>query len=223
MSEGSTPFSGTILEEYIMPTGYTSEIANDQTFEDYLLGCARAFGACIHQRDDAMRDKPKLRTVSNWYEESILELEAELGAIKTMNRQQREEYGQELKEEYIKYAQEAFNEKVLLKNKYDAMLQKVLAWNPPTPDHVNLKQFMIDQINDSIKFDCDTNYTLEQLTKATNADPLKLVDEKAAGYEESIRYYEEQAIKDQERVDNANRWISALYDSLGIEYEYVAD
>lgn len=201
-----------------MPTGYTSEIANDQTFEDFLLGCARAFGACMHQRDDNTGAKPKLQTVSNHYEETILEMEAELGAIRSMNRQQREEYGQELKEEHIKYAQDSFNEMVLLKNKYDAMLEKVQAWNPPSTDHQQLKQFMIDQINDSIKYDCNTTYTLQALTEATNADPLKLVDEKATGYEESIVYYEARAAEEEVRVEASNRWIMALYDSLGIEY-----
>ncbi len=202
-----------------MPTGYTSDIQNDISFEDYLLGCARAFGACVHQRDDSMKDKPKLRAVSDHYEETILEMEAELGAIRTMNREQREKYGQELKEEAIAYAQKSFNEKVLLKNKYDAMLAKAQAWNPPTPDHVNLKQFMIDQINESIRFDCDTAYTLEKLTEASNAKPVDLVEEKAVGYERSIKFYEEEWAKDKSRVEEANRWISALYDSLGIEYD----
>ena len=202
-----------------MPTGYTAGIENDISFEDYLLSCARAFGACDHQRNDSMKAKPKLRDVSDHYEENILEMEAELGAIRSMNREQREKYGQELKDEYIAYAQKSFNEKVLLKNKYDAMLAKVQAWNPPTPDHANLKQFMIDQINDSIRYDCDTAYTLEKLTEATNAKPVALVEEKAAGYESSIKFYEEEWAKEKQRVEEDNRWISALYDSLGIEYE----
>lgn len=202
-----------------MPTGYTADIANDQTFEDFLLGCARAFGACIHQRDDSAKAKPKLKAVSNYYEELILEAEAELGALKTMNREQREEYGKELKERDIAAAQDTFNEKVLLKNKYDAMLREVIAWNPPSSDHHKLKQFMIDQINESIKFDCDTSYALEALTSATSTGPRQLVDAEIDSLEEFITYYELEAIKEQQRVENGNRWISTLYDSLGIEYE----
>jgi hypothetical protein len=78
---------------------------------------------------------------------------------------------------------------------------------------------MIDQINESIRFDCDTAYTLEKLTEASNAKPVDLVEEKAAGYERSIKFYEEEWAKDKSRVEEANRWISALYDSLGIEYD----
>ncbi len=201
-----------------MPTGYTADIENDISFEDFILGCARAFGACVHQRDDSASDKPKLRAEDSYYEEQLLTTEAELGALKTMNREQREAYGQELKDEGIASAQKYFNEKVLLKNKYDAMMQKVQAWTPPTSNHTSLKQFMIDQITDSIKWDCDTQYWVEELTKASSADPLKLVDAKIAEYERDIAYYEEKMDKESARNAEANQWISQLYDSIGIEY-----
>ena len=46
-----------------MPTGYTTDIYNgkDVTFKDFALKCARAFGACIHQREDNIDDLPKLK------------------------------------------------------------------------------------------------------------------------------------------------------------------
>lgn len=206
-----------------MPTGYTSNIGNDQTFEDFLLGCARAFGACLHQRDDASGEKPKLRTVDDHYNERILEAAAELGAFVTMNRQQRETTGQELKDEAIEHAQKRFNEKVLLKNKYDAMLQQVYQWNPPTQDHANLKQFMIDQINESVKFDCDMTYALKDLQDTQSKTPEHYHADRVKALEWDVKYYTEESEKEAKRVEEANRWISALYDSLGIEYEYVAD
>lgn len=45
-----------------MPSCYTSDIADgkDVSFNDFVLKCARAFGACIEQRDDNANDKPKL-------------------------------------------------------------------------------------------------------------------------------------------------------------------
>ena len=85
-----------------MPTGYTDKIVNDQSFEDFLLGCARAFGACVHQYDEAMNEKPRLQTFDTIYEDELLQIEAEVGALRTMTRQQREEYGQELKEEQLR-------------------------------------------------------------------------------------------------------------------------
>lgn len=34
------------------------------------------------------------------------------------------------------------------------MLDQVQLWQPPTDDHMGLKEFMIQQIEESIKFDC---------------------------------------------------------------------
>ncbi|VTR91619.1 unnamed protein product [Gemmata massiliana] len=38
------------------------------------------------------------------------------------------------------------------------MLEHVRAWEPPSTDHENLKQFMIDQLRESIDFDCRGEY-----------------------------------------------------------------
>jgi hypothetical protein len=41
-----------------------------------------------------------------------------------------------------------------IEERYRAMLTEVEAWEPPTADHVELKQFMLDQLTESIRFDC---------------------------------------------------------------------
>src|SRR5690606_5838921 len=40
------------------------------------------------------------------------------------------------------------------KSRYLAMLEQVSAWSPPTEDHVCLKEFMKQQLTESIKYDC---------------------------------------------------------------------
>lgn len=203
-----------------MPTGYTAAIANDISFEEYALQCARAFGACLHQRDDNTTDKPKLREESSGhYEQMLLEAEAELGAFKTMTMAQKEAVGQELKEEEVARCQERFNEKVLLKNKYNDMLAKVQAWTPPSLDHVELKRFMADQIIKSIEFDCDTDYAINELRKASEMTALEYHAKKVSELEWNVSYYAEQADEEKQRNTNANQWIKSLYDSLGVEYD----
>ncbi len=46
-----------------MPSGYTENIyyGKKVAFKDFALGCARAFGACVMQRDDPADVKPKIR------------------------------------------------------------------------------------------------------------------------------------------------------------------
>src|SRR2546425_1153733 len=38
--------------------------------------------------------------------------------------------------------------------RYRAMPAHVEAWDPPTGDHQTFKEFMLDQLNQSIQFDC---------------------------------------------------------------------
>lgn len=204
-----------------MPTGYTTDIENDITFEDYLLGCARAFGACLHQRDDGMKDKPKLRSTETSYhvdalsraKKDVAELEAMMGV------NDRTAYGKKAIEEAVAFEQEYFNKKIVLKNKYDAMLQKAYNWHPPTADHENLKKFMIDQITQSIDFDCNTKYDMDRLTELSKANPLDKYNEAMRRAYKDVEYHETELLKERERTADANKWISALYDSLGIEYD----
>lgn len=199
-----------------MPTGYTSKIEDGQSFEDFVLGCARAFGACLDQRDDPMFDKPKLREESDYHRERLLEDSAELGAFHTMNHEQKLANGNELREEAIARAQKYLNDKIVLKSKYESMRDKVRGWNPPTPDHMNLKTFMIEQINSSIDFDCNVKYALDELEKRTKMTAMEYYDEAVSKLEWSVKYHEEEIAKERKRVEESNNWILELYKSLGI-------
>jgi hypothetical protein len=204
-----------------MPTSYTADIENDISFEDYALGCARAFGATMHQRDDNMKDKPKLRGVESSYhidalsaaKKAVSELEAMAGV------NDRTKYGKKVIEEEIAYSQESFNKKIILKNKYENMRSKVYNWFPPTLDHENLKNFMINQINESIDFDCNINYDMESLTELSRANPLDKYNEALLRAYKMVEYHETELYNESERTANANKWIAALYDSLGIKYD----
>lgn len=204
-----------------MPTGYTADIENDITFEDYLLGCARAFGACLHQRDDNTKTKPKLRSVDNSYHIDALSAAkaevAKLEAMKGVN--DRTAFGKKVIAEENAFNQEYFNKKVSLKNKYEAMLQKAYNWFPPTPDHENLKKFMIEQIISSIDYDCDTKYAMDRLTELSKANPLDKYNDALRRAYKDVEYHETELMKERERNADANKWIMSLYDSLGIEYD----
>jgi len=204
-----------------MPTGYTADIENDITFEDYILGCARAFGACLHQRDNSSKEKPKLRGIEGSYHiDALSRAKAEVAKLEAMRGvNDRTAYGKQVIAEETASNQEYFNKKVSLRNKYDAMLEKAYNWFPPTPDHENLKKFMIEQIIESIRHDCDTKYAMERLTALSKANPLDKYKEALEHAYKDVTYHETELLKERERNDGANKWISTLYDSLGIEYD----
>lgn len=202
-----------------MPTGYTSDIEHDISFEDFVLQCSRAFGATIMQRDDPMKIRPALREMSTTYVEWLKEAEEEVATLTAMTPTQRKAYGEKIIKEQTDSRQEYFNKKIVLRNKYDAMLQKVVMWNPPSQDHIELKNFMIKQINESIDFDCNTKYDLEDLTRLAQANPMKIFDQELRSAQDKVLRYAEEVQKEKQRVEESNRWILALYESLGIEYE----
>lgn len=139
-----------------MPTGYTAAIKDGATFEQFVWSCARAFGAFVMQRDDASDAPPVLNEKPSKYEEKRLkEALAEQKRLGTLTdaqwRQEWETYRDETNARNV----EQNAEYAALEEKYRAMLARVRDWTPPTKDHAGLKKFMVEQIEESIKFDCD--------------------------------------------------------------------
>lgn len=194
-----------------MPTGYTADIENDITFEDYVLGCARNFGAMLHQHTESRYHVDALSNAKK----TVAELEAMAGV------NDRTKYGNKVIAEEEAFNQEYFNKKVSLRNKYEAMLSKAYNWFPPTPDHEQLKTFMIEQITTSIAHDCDTKYVMDRLTELSKANPLDKYKEALLRAYKDVEYHETELMKERQRNADANKWISALYDSLGIEYDTI--
>lgn len=146
-----------------MATGYTYAITEGEgiSFEQYAIGCSRAFLA--RMRDVSVNEDPEqvyLRAdLSSGAESKLKEWEDRLQFLSKMTVDQavletEKEYNEEVA--VRKKIVEESKDKEL---KYNAMLDKVLAWEPPTEDHRGLKNFMITQLRDSIQFDCNTNFT----------------------------------------------------------------
>lgn len=195
-----------------MPTGYTSSIYNNKndSFESFVLSCARAFGACMHQRDDDMCDKPKLRELDIKYHLNGLEESKN-------NRNPTKDKFESQKKKEIEKALDRLNEIKNLRDRYTSMLDKVLLWTPPTSEHLALKQFMTDQLKGSIMHDCDdvvSYYTADlELWKNMSYDDYVKNSNKEA--DDAIEYHNREIERETKNVERANKWITELYESLG--------
>lgn len=195
-----------------MPTGYTADVADGKVtdFRTFALRCARQFGATIMQRDDPLDEPPKHREPSDYYEKQLAQAKARYAELVAMTPEQAEdaaraEYGQRRAQ-----AAEWQRKKDETRNRYNAMLAEVMAWEPPTAEHVGLKKFMIDQLVESRKFDCH-NYASDEVERLDGADWLER--ERTRTFE-SIGRYAKEVAEEQARCDGANAWIDALYASL---------
>ena len=194
-----------------MPTGYTADIyeGRDVSFSDFALKCARAFGACIEQRDDDPNDKPKLinkDSKDNYHVNALEEANKWKKPTKTDF------------DDYVKEQTAYYNKKIdrsnKLKIRYQKMLDKANAWTPPTSEHEGLKKFMIEQLNSSIEFDCSNDYYQLELNNVKQLTYNQYVKDMRDSNKRDIEYHTNELKKENERIDNRNAWISSLYKSL---------
>lgn len=196
-----------------MPTGYTADVAVGKVSDlrTFALRCARAFGATVAQRDEPSDEPPKHREMPSFYAEMLARAEAEQARFTTMTLAEAESEMVAEREKAIAYRDEYLAGKAAQRARYESMLEEVKAWNPPTAEHVHLKDFMEQQIRESIDFDCGGSY--EPAVPAVRPATAWIADKRAKAAAEVARLIQSMA-EEQERCDRANAWIDALYDSL---------
>lgn len=134
-----------------MPTGYTDQIKDGIDFKTFAMNCARAFGACAGVGPGEI---PETFEPRDYHFEAYFGAYAKLLFLDEMNAEELEAAATKEWEEAEKYRNSRALENQKIRAAYEAMLEKVRAWQPPTADHKGLKEFMIEQIESSIKFDC---------------------------------------------------------------------
>ena len=197
-----------------MPTGYTHKVGEGQSFEDFVLGCARAFGACIMQRDDPADEKPKLQEASNYHSEKLIEAKQQQLEFLAMTEDEKLDYGHMSAEEDIFRITERIEKNIALADKYTSMYMKVLDWVPPSSEHVELKQFMLKQLQDSKDFDCSNDYYYQELERAKKASPMDYYEKMLDSISWNVKYHSDEALKEFDRTVARNSWIEQLYESL---------
>jgi len=196
-----------------MPTGYTAAIADGISFEDYMLRCARAFGATIEMRDDPL-DKPipDEFAPNPYHLNQKKEAESHLQTLLLMGREEAQRHADEEYENAIKEHRRIIREYNELRIKYETVLEKARAWQPPTPDHVELKKFAIQQIEDSLQRDCNTKIWEEHPPLRKSGEQWRT--EKIASYARDMDYHTEGWEKEQRRAKERSQWVRDLRESL---------
>jgi len=194
-----------------MPTGYTLDLYDGKnlTFEEFALKCARAFGALISMRDKPIDAPiPEKFEPSDYHLKEIEKAKKRLEEIKGWNEEKAEQEAEQAYKEALKKREETIKKNELIRKRYEDMLFKVQKWKPPTPDHEGLKKFMIQQLEESIEFDCfipempqclsGEEFREEQIKKALN----------------DIEHHGKEYVEEVNRVYERNKWLLLLRESL---------
>jgi hypothetical protein len=200
-----------------MPTGYTSCIEDGIEFKDFIMQCARAMGACISMRDEpSSKPIPEKFEPYPYHKERLETAQKEFAVLEKLTDEECEERAKQKHTKDINSDKDYINGRNELRGKYMDMLSKVQGWKPPTPDHEGLKEFMESQITGSIDFDCNTSYSLERMEKIEPMSGEEWRSMKMKSLIKDIDYHEKEWQKEVSRVEERNRWIKDLRESLEI-------
>lgn len=204
-----------------MPTGYTAGILDGTitTFEQFALQCSRAFGATIHMRDESLDTPYEPRTPSEYYFTSLQSQRKELEKMKTISDEEIVQEYESLLRESLEYHEEKLEKTKSNLKKLNSLLEAAKSWTPPTEEHDGIREYMIDQLELTIKADGDLSYHVDEIIQAKKEieegiDPQVYRKERIKGIEDRISYYEIEHQKELERCKQSNRWMESLLESI---------
>ena len=197
-----------------MPTGYTAGVGDGTvtSFRQFALDCARAFGACITMRDDPGGGEsiPEEFTPSLFYAEWLERARARLAAVEAMTQDDVIAAAANANIERIQSYRERVAQREETRSRYEAMYKAAQKWSAPTPEHAELRKFMLDQLSQSISFDCNSAYDVEPVP-VTSAEWLAT---ELANCRRDMERCSKDHSEEVERTAGRNAWIKALRESL---------
>lgn len=197
-----------------MPTGYTCIIDDhdDVTFGQYVWRCARAFGALVLMRDDALDAVPpeSFEPDLRYYAEALERETAEIDRLLAMTPEQAEEAAKADYRKQVDQWQKSEAERAAVQRRYDQMRDRIERWTPPSSDHSELKKFMLQQLVESRKY--SGPYPQPTLVPGVEWRQRRL-DET----QRSLKYHREHIEAERARTKERNRWLAQLRESVPFE------
>lgn len=196
-----------------MPTGYTAKLMESgQTFPEFIMGCARAFGALIE-----MRDSPNDAPIPDKFEPSdynakrLIEAREALAKLKAMSGEERAVFGETAKAEDIERSRKYLEKAMAENSRLEDMAAQVRAWTPPTKDHQGLKDFMLQQIDVSKN---GVDYSEKSLAEAQAKPATAYYVEAVSSAARDIKYHTEGNAKEVECTNSRTEWVQQLRASI---------
>ena len=199
-----------------MPTGYTAGIIDGktETFQEFAKQCMRAFGACIHMRDDNMNKVYEPRTPSDYHSKALEEAKEKLKQAENLTDAELIEMRKKELEESEKYHLDNISKIKASRIRLEEFLTKATEFKAPTPEHEGFRKFMIEQLQSTIEYDGKTDYhdngLLEVQTELKNIDPNKIRESMITDANKNIIYHTKEYKLELERCAGANAWVDKL-------------
>lgn len=195
-------------------TGYTAKLVEEgQSFEEFVMTCARGMGFCITMRDDSQDTPiPKSFQVNDWDLKELLKAKKELKRLTKMNLVRRIAYEKALQKTKEKEILTDWNKELKESERVCEMKNQVALWTPPE-ELREFKDFMLQQLSIT---DSSCKYYEQEYKVLLDLRPidLYLYKEAVAHCRWEIKYHTEEHDKELKRVAERNRYLKLLRDSL---------
>ena len=182
------------------------------TAKDYILKCARGFGALEHMKGESLDAEIRLHTVSNFNKNQIKKMQ---DALDVFNSKSAEELYEEYQKE-MKDAQKIYDEKLAKyqaeKDKLIKLSKEVKKWKSPSHDHDRLREIAIKRLDKLIE-----DSTLRLALAKTENWNLSFEQWKEVLVSELTKHMQRYSIayrKEKDSVEKQNKWIITLLDSF---------
>ena len=196
-----------------MPTGYTVNLMrNGQSFPEFVMGCARAFGALVQMRDDPSDAPiPEKFDPTDYHSKELEKAQKELTRLQTMNDEEKANFGQTEKDVNIKRSEEYLEKSRVENKRLEDMEAQVRLWEPPTPDHQGMKDFMLNQLSISKN---KTKHSEASLAEAKEKTAIAYYDDAVSSAVHDIEYHVKQNAKEVVSADDRTKWVRQLRASI---------
>lgn len=196
-----------------MPTGYTHRVADGKvtTLREFAMLCARAFGATISMRDTPTDTPiPEKFEASTYHRQELVKARAKLARLERMSPIEAQREMQQNHSSAMACWRDSSIRDAQQRARYLAMIEQVTAWHAPTPEHAGLKDFMLQQLRDSMKFDCGGKYlTMPRLQRWP-----EWLSEQIIKTAERAAYHASKQADDDHRAMMNTDWVCKLRQSL---------
>lgn len=176
--------------------------------KSFVLKCARAFGALIEMRDDPLdKEVPDFIEPSHYHLKALDQAITRRAQIMAMTRDEIVAAADLEAKHRTESNRKSYEEEFPRYQRFIEMREQVQAWVPPTPEHNNLKAFMLEQL----EHDCREPKTPEACSPKT---PEEWLEEEIRSCNDAVAYHSEQYDRDVQRAKERSAWIRDLKKSL---------
>ena len=198
-----------------MPTGYTARVyEGDTSLKNYILGCARAFGALAFMRDESM-DAPipkSLPANDTYYQEEYEKACKRFDELRAMTDEEIHREADSSYEEQRAMLKRSIERLEKGNAQYDAMLEKVRAWDCSiNPDLAPVKGFAIEQL---LKSREDVSWAKKYFDGVKRQSDEEWYQQQIESCSRDISNYKSKLLKEKKQREETNQWLADLYASL---------